>query len=95
MRVGLVMFFIAPIIGAWMLSQTSTRVMSSYPRKVLFFVAIGLLFAIFTDLTNFGIGGYPVKDAIVLAINHIIVWTLVGLVAAWRIRAERTDAMNA
>lgn len=94
MLVGLVVFFLAPIVGAWMLSQTSARIMSSYPRKVLFFVAIGLLFAIFTDLTNFGIGRYPVKDAIILGLSHIIVWTLMGFVAAWRIKPERTDSAN-
>jgi len=89
MIIGLVLFFLAPLVGAWMLSQASARVMSSYPRKVLFFVAIGLLFAIFTDLTNFGIGTYPIKDAVVLAVNHFIVWTLVGLVIAWRVKPER------
>ncbi len=68
--------------------------MSSYSRKVLFFVAIGLLFAIFTDLTNYGIGRYPVEDAILLAINHIIVWTLVGLVVAWRLSPEQTDSTS-
>jgi hypothetical protein len=95
MLVELVLFFLAPIVGAWMLSQASERVMSSYPRKVLFFVAIGLLFAIFTDLNNFGIGRYPVKDAVVLAINHIVVWTLMGLVIAWRIKPKRTESATA
>lgn len=95
MLIELVVFFLAPIIGAWMLSQTSRRIMSSYPRKVLFFVAIGLLFALFTDLTNFDIGSYPIKDAILLAINNIIVWTLVGLAVAWRIKPEPTNSTNA
>ena len=95
MLIELVVFFLAPIIGAWMLSQTSGRIMSSYPRKVLFFVAIGLLFALFTDLTNFDIGNYPIKDAILLAINNIVVWTLVGLVVAWRIKPEPTNSTNA
>ncbi|NIN64410.1 MAG: hypothetical protein GTO63_06855 [Anaerolineae bacterium] len=91
MLVGLVVFLLAPLIGAWMLSQASGPVLSSYPRKVLFFVAIGLLFAIFTDLMSFGIGGYPIGDAIVLAGSHIVSWTLVGLVVAWRIRPEPTQ----
>ena len=88
MLVGLVVFFLAPLIGAWLLSQTSGRVLSSYLRKVLFFVAIGLLFAIFTDLTNFGIGNYPLQDALIQAVHHIIVWTIVGLVVAWRMKPE-------
>jgi hypothetical protein len=92
MLVGFVAFLFAPIIGSWLLSQTSERVLSSYPRKVLFFFAIGLLFAIFGDLRNFGIGGYPATDAMILAIYHIIVWTLVGLVVAWRLKPERASA---
>jgi len=88
MLVGLGVFLLAPIVAAWMLSQASTRVLSSYPRKVLFFAGIGLLFALFTDLTSFGIGDYPVGDAILLASNHLIVWTLIGLVVAWRMQPE-------
>lgn len=73
MLVGLFVFLFAPMIGAWMLSQSSRRVPSSYFRKVLFFVAIGLLFALFGALMSFGIGGYPVRDAIVLAANNLVV----------------------
>jgi len=93
--IGLAAFLLAPMIGAWMLSLTSARILSSYPRKVLFFTAIGLLFAVFWDLTNFGIGGYPLKDAILLAGHDIIVWTIVGLVVAWRIQPERGNVTNA
>jgi len=94
MLVGLVVFFLAPFIGAWMLSQASDRVLTSYPRKVLFFVAIGLLFAIYTDMASFGIGDYPLKDAVLLAIDHILVWMLVGLVVAWRITTSPRSEGN-
>jgi hypothetical protein len=69
----------------------SGRVLSSYARKVAVFVAIGLLFALFTDLANLGIGGYPPGDAMKLAARHVIDWTLVGLVIAWRIGNTRLD----
>jgi hypothetical protein len=86
--VGLVVFFLAPLIAAWLLSHAAQPVLFSYPRKVLFFVAIGLLFAIYTDLSAFGIGGYPMGDALVLAASHVVSWTLVGCIVAWRIRPE-------
>ena len=86
--VQLVALLLAPMIGAWMLSATSRRTISSYPRKVLFFAAIGLLFAAFSDLMNSGIDGYSLNDALILAVHDIIVWTLVGLVVAWRIKPE-------
>jgi hypothetical protein len=95
MVLGLVVFFLAPLVGAWMLSQASSRVLASYPRKVLFFVAIGALFALFTDLMSSGIGGYPTKDAILLALNHVLTWTVVGLVVAWRIKPTTADTATA
>jgi hypothetical protein len=40
------------------------------------------------DLMNFGIDGYSLNDALILAAHDIIVWTLVGLVVAWRMESE-------
>jgi len=86
--VGLIIFFIVPTIAAWMLSMTSEKIQSSYSRKVLFFTAIGLLFAFFGDIKDFGIHGYPLNDAIILAMHSILVWTVIGLVVAWRIKPQ-------
>ena len=95
MLLRLIVGFLAVLIGAWMLSQTSAQILASYWRRVLFFTSIGLLIALFSDLSKFGIGGYPVKDALLLALNNIITWTIVGLVVAWRIKPSKTNATNA
>jgi len=87
--VGLVLYILAPILGAALLSQASDKVLASYPRKVLFFTMIGMLLAVYGDLSNFGIGGYPAHAAFMLAVNSIVVWTLVGMVVAWRMRPDR------
>ncbi|MBN2184669.1 MAG: hypothetical protein JW746_05030 [Candidatus Krumholzibacteriota bacterium] len=94
MIVGLVIFFLAPIIASWMLSTASERIISSYPRKVLFFAGIGLLFAVFGDLSNFGIGSYPLRDAFILAAHSIFIWTLAGLAAAWQIKPEKAEVKD-
>ncbi len=86
MIVGLLIFFIAPIIGSWLLSQTSQKVLLSYPRKVFFFSSIGFLFALFNNLNNYGIGNYPFSDALILAIYNIFVWSVVGLVVARKMK---------
>lgn len=83
---------VAVMLAAWMLSVTSSRILSSYPRKVLFFIAIGLLFAVYGDLMQWGIGGYSLKATLLLALNSIVTWTIVGLVVAWRIRPEADKA---
>lgn len=85
--VGLVIFLLAPMIATFLLGQASNRVLSSYSRKLLFFVAIGVLIALIADLSRFGIGGYPLRDAFLLALNRIVAWTLIGLIVAWRVRS--------
>ena len=88
MLVQVAMFLIAPMIGAWMLSVSSPWMLSSYPRRVLFFAAMGLLVAFYGGITNFGIDSYPPRDALMLALLDVITWILVGLAVAWRMRPE-------
>lgn len=92
MLVHLLVFILTPVIAAWMLSLTSARILSSYPRKVLFFTCIGLLVGLFGNLMGSGIGGYPLGDALLLVIHDVVLWTLVGLVVAWRLRPEPAPA---
>lgn len=80
--------FLAVLIATWMLSMTSDLVLTSYPRKVMFFSAIGLLFALFADVGSYGIGGYPSGTAAMVAVSHVAMWTAVGLVVAWRLRPQ-------
>ena len=94
MPIQLALFFLAPMIAAGMLSLTSERTMASYPRKLLFFTAIGLLFAVFGDLMSFGIDGYPLDDVLMLALYDLVAWILVGLVVAWRIQPEPGPATH-
>jgi len=91
---SLVVFLLAPVIAAWLLAQTSAKILSGYGRKVLFFSLIGLLFAIYHRLTNFGIGNYPLSDAIILAIHDVVLWTLMGLVVAWRMKPGEKAAIS-
>jgi hypothetical protein len=85
-KVIVIPFLLAPMIGAWLLSLTSARVLGSYPRKVLFIAGIGLVIALFVDLTSLGIGGYPPGDALLLALHDVVLWTAIGAAVAWRMR---------
>lgn len=81
-------FVILPLIVAWMLSLTSDRVLSSASRKVLFVGTIGLLLAVWSHLKNFGIGGYPLGDSLLMSLHDVVLWVCIGLILAWRIRPE-------
>lgn len=86
MLVGLLVFFLAPTIGAWMCAQMSRQNRSRFWRKTLFFSGIGVIFALFGDLMDYGIGGVPLTNAVLWSINHVIAWTFVGMIVAWRLK---------
>lgn len=86
--------FVSAILVAGLLSVTSARVMTRYAHRVLFVASIGLLLAVFGDLSKFGIGGHPAGSALWLALNHLVSWVLAGLVMAGFMRAPR-DAVGA
>ena len=88
---GLFGFLLAPILGAWLLSQCSMEVLQSYAKKVLFFVVFGMLIALFADLPKYGIGGHPLGDALLMGTHTIVLWTLIGVVVAWRMKAEKAS----
>jgi hypothetical protein len=71
---------ITATISAWLLSLASDRILSSYPRKVFVFILIGLMFALFCDLKKYGIGNYPLHDALIMALHNLMLWTVLGLV---------------
>jgi hypothetical protein len=91
MLLRLPIFFIAPIIVAWMLSVTSGRILSRYVKKVLFVAAVGLFLAIFVRLSDYGIGGYPINDALLLALHDLVLWTVIGVVMGGMIRPARVE----
>jgi len=73
---------------AWLLSLTSEKVLSGYLRRVSFVLVIGLLFAFFSDSKKYGIGNYPLNDALILALNNFVIMALVGLVISLFIKPE-------
>lgn len=83
---GLGIFFLVSLISAWILSKTSQEVLSSYFQKVLLFLAVGFMFALFSNLMNYGIGNYPLKDSIILGIFNICNWLIIGLIISWQIK---------
>ena len=83
---GLIAIIIVPFLAAYLLAQASDRVLSSSPKKVMFFFVFGLICALFGDLDQYGIAGYPLGDAVLLGLSTVVLWTLTGAAIAWRIR---------
>ena len=72
--------FITATLCAWLLSLTSERIISNYPRKVFFVIITGVLFVFFSDIKKYGIGNYPLNDTLIMTFHNIILWTVLGLV---------------
>jgi len=77
---------VVPMLAAWMLSVTTDRIRSVYLLRVLFVVAIGVIIALFDDVLQMSFGPQPKDYLAFLAVNHLVCWTLVGLVLAWRLK---------
>lgn len=86
--VEILCILLAPIIVAWILSMASEKILAKYMRRVLFVTVIGLLFAVYGDLYS----QKPLDLMALSSLNNVIVWMLVGLVLAWRIKPKRIKA---
>jgi len=85
MLIQLPLFFLAPLLAVWLLSKSSKEFLDSFLKKVLFFIGIGLLISLYTNLMNFGIADYPLSDALLWSAYNIVIWTFIGLVAGWKL----------
>lgn len=71
------------LLAALLLSMASEQVLSGYALRVLFVGAIGLLIAVCADAGRYGIGGYPLHSTLLLVVDRLVSWVLVGLAMAW------------
>jgi hypothetical protein len=85
----IVLIFASTMIVAWMLAATSDKTRSSHLRRVLFVALVGVVIALFDDLLQLSFGPQGKDYLIFLAINNVITWTLVGLVMAAIVKAEK------
>lgn len=86
MLAGLIIMFLAPLLGAWLLANASGRVLAHYGTRLLFFIGLGCVMALFGLMTRFSIGGYPLPDALALTLHDLVSWIVVGVLVAWIVR---------
>ncbi|UCG34006.1 MAG: hypothetical protein JSU68_05085, partial [Phycisphaerales bacterium] len=84
MQVGIA--FASALLAAGLLGMASVRVLSRYSRRVFFIVIVGLLIVVFSELTRYRIGGYPLGGALLLAAQVFVSWTVAGAVMALTMR---------
>ena len=80
MLVGLLVMLLSLGAGAALLGKSSPRVLSRYASRLVFFAMIGVVVALLGLLNRFGIGAYPLADALTLAIHDVLAWGAAGLV---------------
>jgi hypothetical protein len=86
MLVGFIIMFLAPLLGAWILTNASNRVLSSFGFRLLFFTGIGTVMSLFGIMTRFSIGGYPLGDTLALTLHDLLAWIVAGILISWYIK---------
>lgn len=82
MLVGLIVMFMAPFFGAWMLTNASNRVLSGYGSRLLFLSGIGAVMSLFGIMARFSIASYPLGDTLALTLHDLVAWIVAGLIIA-------------
>lgn len=85
---GLVVMLLAPIIGAWLLWNSSSRVLSRYSSRVLFLAAIGIVVALFSISARFGLASYSLRDAVAFGLHDFAALLSAGLIVAWKVKPD-------
>lgn len=91
MLVGLLVMLLTPIVGAWLLSNASSRVLSGYGSRLFFFSVIGVVFTLFMVMARFGLARYALGDAVALSTHDLVAWVVAGLVVARFVRPAVLD----
>jgi hypothetical protein len=86
--VGILSFLFAPLAAAWLLSQTSDRLLATYFRRVIYVAALGVFVAVSADFPRTLTEERSFTAVAGMAGVSVITWVSVGLVLAWRIRPD-------
>lgn len=92
---GVVVALLAPIAGAWLLGNASSRILSRYGSRLLFFAMIGIVLFLLGTAARFGISAYSLGDALALGAHDLAAWVLAGCVVAWIMRPAEAAAREA
>jgi hypothetical protein len=92
MLVGLVVMLLAPVFGAWLLSNASSPVLSGYGSRLFFFSVIGVVFTLFGVMARFGLARYPLASALALSGHDLVAWVVAGFVVARFVRPAVLDS---
>jgi hypothetical protein len=90
--IGFIIMFLAPLTGALLLANASSRVLAGYGTRLLFVAGIGVVMALFSLMMRFGLGGFPLVEALMLTVHDLLAWIVTGLVIAWLVRPKPAGA---
>lgn len=81
--------FAAVLLACLLLAGSGEGTLRRYWRRVHFFAVAGVMIALYGEVPDPGIGGYPLRDALLLGANTVVAWTVMGLAAAALLRPRR------
>jgi hypothetical protein len=94
MVLGLLVAVLAPLTGACLLRNASTRVLSQYGSRLVFFATIGIAVVLLVVLARFGLAAYSLSDAVMLGLHDLAGWVLAGVLVAWKVTPGRVSRVT-
>lgn len=82
------------LLVATLLSLASPRVLARYGSRVAFVAIVGLFLALSGEMPHYGIGGYPLRTALLVAGYAFMSWLVAGVAIALPIRLPATPSGN-
>lgn len=84
--ISILALLLAPLIPAWFLFRLCQRESPAFPARVIIVAAFGLFVTLTSEIQLWGMELYPLSYSLLLSVNAILTWIVVGLVLAWRIK---------
>jgi len=84
--ISILSLLLAPLIPAWFLSRICQRGTPPYPTRVFIVTLFGVFLTLAGEIQLWGMELYPLLYSLLLSVNAIISWMVIGLFLAWRIK---------
>ena len=86
--ISILSLLLAPLVPAWILVQACRHGSPSFGMRVAVVASFGVFLALTANIQLWGMERYPLTYSLLMSVNGILTWAVIGMVLAWRIRPD-------